>query len=46
MQNNKVDSQRTWGEIWLLITHSNNRMKKAFINMKISDALNLGLNVE
>lgn len=46
MQNNKVDSQKTLVEGSLLITHSNNQMKKAFIYMKISEALNPGLKVE
>lgn len=37
-------SQKDLGDGWLLITHSNNPMKKAFIE-KISDALNLGIKV-
>lgn len=37
-------SQKDLGDGWLLITHSNNPMKKTFIE-KISDALNLGIKV-
>ena len=37
-------SQRDLGEGWLLITHSNNLMKKAFIE-KVSEILHLGLKV-
>ena len=37
-------SQRDLGDGWLLITHSNNPMKKTFIE-KVSDALHLGLRV-
>lgn len=37
-------SQRDLGDGWLLITHSNNPMKKAFIE-KVSDALGLGIKV-
>lgn len=37
-------SQRDLGGGWLLITHSNNPMKKAFIE-KVSEALHLGLKV-
>ena len=37
-------SQRELGGGWLLITHSNNPMKKAFIE-KVSEALGLGLKV-
>ena len=37
-------SQRDLGGGWLLITHSNNPMKKAFIE-KISDILHLGIKV-
>lgn len=37
-------SQKDLGGGWLLITHSNNPMKKAFIE-KVSDILHLGLNV-
>lgn len=37
-------SQKDLGGGWLLITHSNNSMKKAFIE-KISDILHLGLKV-
>ena len=39
-----VKSQRDLGDGWLLITHSNNRMKKAFIE-KLSDTLDLGIKV-
>lgn len=37
--------QRDLGDGWLLLTHSNNKMKKTFIE-KVSKALNLGLFVE
>lgn len=37
-------SQKDLGEGWLLITHSNNPMKKAFIE-KISEVLDLGIKV-
>ncbi len=37
-------SQRDLGDGWLLITHSNNPMKKAFIE-KVSQVLNLGIKV-
>lgn len=37
-------SQRDLGGGWLLITHSNNPMKKAFIE-KVSDVLHLGIKV-
>ena len=37
-------SQRDLGGGWLLITHSNNPMKKAFIE-KVSKALHLGIKV-
>ena len=37
-------SQRNLGDGWLLITHSNNPMKKAFIE-KVSQVLNLGIKV-
>lgn len=37
-------SQKDLGDGWLLITHSNNLMKKAFIE-KISEVLNLGIKV-
>lgn len=37
-------SQKDLGDGWLLITHSNNPMKKAFIE-KVSEILNLGINV-
>lgn len=37
-------SQKNLGDGWLLITHSNNPMKKAFIE-KISDVLHLGIKV-
>ena len=37
-------SQRNLGDGWLLITHSNNPMKKTFIE-KVSDVLHLGLRV-
>lgn len=37
-------SQRDLGDGWLLITHSNNPMKKAFIE-KVSEILNLGIKV-
>lgn len=37
-------SQRNLGDGWLLITHSNNPMKKAFIE-KMSQVLNLGIKV-
>lgn len=37
-------SQKDLGDGWLLITHSNNPMKKSFIE-KISDALGLGIKV-
>lgn len=37
-------SQKDLGGGWLLITHSNNEMKKAFFE-KVSDALHLGLKV-
>lgn len=37
-------SQRDLGEGWLLITHSNNPMKKAFIE-KVSEDLHLGIKV-
>ena len=37
-------SQRDLGGGWLLITHSNNPMKKAFIE-KVSEALHLGIKV-
>ncbi|MEY8488210.1 hypothetical protein [Parabacteroides sp.] len=37
-------SQRDLGNGWLLITHSNNPMKKTFIE-KVSDVLHLGLRV-
>lgn len=37
-------SQRDLGGGWLLITHSNNSMKKDFIE-KVSSVLNLGINV-
>lgn len=38
-------TQKDLGDGWLLITHSNNLMKKAFLD-KVSDALHLGLKVE
>ena len=38
-------SQKDLGGGWLLITHSNNRMKKTFLE-KVSRILNLGLRVE
>ena len=38
-------SQKDLGDGWLLITHSNNPMKKAFLD-KISEELNLGLIVK
>jgi len=38
-------SQKNLGDGWLLITHSNNMMKKAFLE-KVSDALLLGLKIE
>lgn len=38
-------SQKELGGGWLLITHSNNPMKKAFIE-KVSDVLHLGIKVE
>ncbi len=38
-------SQKDLGGGWLLITHSNNPMKKAFIE-KVSDVLHLGIKVE
>ena len=38
-------SQKDLGGGWLLITHSNNPMKKAFIE-KVSEVLNLGIKVE
>jgi len=37
-------SQKDLGDGWLLITHSNNPMKKAFIE-KVSDVLHLGIKV-
>lgn len=37
-------TQKDLGDGWLLITHSNNRMKKAFIE-KVSKILNLGIKV-
>lgn len=37
-------SQKDLGNGWLLITHSNNRMKKTFIE-KVSDVLGLGIKV-
>ena len=37
-------SQKDLGGGWLLITHSNNQMKKAFID-KVSNILNLGIKV-
>ena len=37
-------TQRDLGNGWLLITHSNNEMKKIVLD-KISKALNLGLEV-
>lgn len=37
-------SQKNLGGGWLLITHSNNPMKKAFID-KVSEALRLGITV-
>ena len=37
-------SQKDLGDGWLLITHSNNPMKKSFIE-KVSDVLELGLEV-
>ena len=37
-------SQKDLGDGWLLITHSNNPMKKAFIE-KISEVLDLGIKV-
>ena len=37
-------SQKDLGDGWLLITHSNNTMKKSFIE-KVSDVLGLGLKV-
>ena len=37
-------SQKELGEEWLLITHSNNSIKKAFVE-KVSEALGLGLKV-
>ena len=37
-------SQKDLGGGWLLITHSNNPMKKAFIE-KVSEILNLGIKV-
>ena len=38
-------SQKDLGDGWLLITHSNNRMKKEFLE-KVSNTLNLGLIIE
>ena len=38
-------SQKDLGGGWLLITHSNNPMKKAFVE-KVSEVLNLGIKVE
>lgn len=38
------DSQKDLGGGWLLMTHSNNNMKKDFIE-KISNKLNLGVTV-
>ena len=38
-------SQKDLGGGWLLITHSNNPMKKVFLD-KVSDVLHLGLKVE
>lgn len=38
-------SQKDLGDGWLLITHSNNHMKKSFIDM-VSEVLELGLKVE
>jgi len=38
-------SQKDLGNGWLLITHSNNLMKKSFLE-KVSDALHLGLKVD
>ena len=38
-------SQKDLGDGWLLITHSNNLMKKAFLE-RVSDALHLDLRVE
>ena len=38
-------SQKDLGGGWLLITHSNNPMKKAF-SEKVSEVLNLGIKVE
>ena len=35
-------SQKELGGGWLLMTHSNNQMKKSFLD-KVSEALNLGL---
>lgn len=37
-------SQKDLGDGWLLITHSNNPMKKEFIE-KVSEALHLGIKV-
>lgn len=37
-------SQRDLGDGWLLITHSNNSMKKSFIK-KVSDVFGLGIKV-
>lgn len=37
-------SQKELGGGWLLITHSNNRMKKAFIE-NVSEVLHLGIKV-
>lgn len=37
-------SQKDLGDGWLLITHSNNQMKKQFLD-KVSDVLHLGLKV-
>ena len=37
-------SQKDLGNEWLLITHSNNRMKKTFIE-KVSNVLGLGIKV-
>ena len=37
-------SQKDLGNGWLLITHSNNKMKKKFLE-KISDALQLNLKI-
>lgn len=38
-------SQKDLGDGWLLITHSNNPMKKSFID-KVSEVLHLGIKVE